>query len=88
MAEGRSLDSGGLTAAAFGNEAKLKESSQVFTHITTHNAYHIGQIIYVRKEQGSWDPNNGVTIAPLCVALSHEWNPRRRDQAITVHCPG
>lgn len=42
------------------DEAKLKESAQTFTHISTHNAYHIGQIIYVRKEQGSWDPANGV----------------------------
>ncbi len=42
------------------DEAKLKENAQVFTHISTHNAYHIGQIIYVRKEQGSWDPRNGV----------------------------
>jgi len=42
------------------DEAKLKESAQVFTHISTHNAYHIGQIIYVRKEQGSWDSKNGV----------------------------
>lgn len=42
------------------DEAKLKESAQVLTHISTHNAYHIGQIIYVRKEQGSWDPKNGV----------------------------
>jgi uncharacterized damage-inducible protein DinB len=42
------------------DEAKLRESAQVLTHISTHNAYHIGQIIYVRKEQGSWDPKNGV----------------------------
>jgi uncharacterized damage-inducible protein DinB len=42
------------------DEATLKESAQVFTHISTHNAYHIGEIIYVRKEQGSWDPKNGV----------------------------
>ncbi|HEX4544300.1 MAG TPA: DinB family protein [Candidatus Acidoferrum sp.] len=42
------------------DEAKLKDSAAVFTHISTHNAYHIGQIIYVRKEQGSWDPKNGV----------------------------
>ena len=42
------------------DEGKLKDSAQVFTHISTHNAYHIGQIIYVRKEQGSWDPKNGV----------------------------
>ena len=42
------------------DEAKLKESAQTLTHISTHNAYHIGQMIYVRKEQGSWDPKNGV----------------------------
>jgi len=42
------------------DETKLKENAQLFTHISTHNAYHIGQIIYVRKEQGSWDPKNGV----------------------------
>ena len=42
------------------DEAKLKESAQVITHISTHNAYHVGQIIYVRREQGSWDAKNGV----------------------------
>lgn len=42
------------------DEAKLKEAAQTLTHISTHNAYHIGQIIYVRREQGSWDPKNGV----------------------------
>jgi uncharacterized damage-inducible protein DinB len=41
-------------------EARLKESAQTLTLICTHNAYHIGQIIYVRREQGSWDPNMGV----------------------------
>jgi uncharacterized damage-inducible protein DinB len=43
------------------DQAKLEENAQVFTHISTHNAYHVGQIIYVRKEQGSWDPKNGVS---------------------------
>ena len=42
------------------DEAKLKESAAVFTNFSTHNAYHIGQIIYVRREQGSWDPKMGV----------------------------
>lgn len=42
------------------DEEKLKDAAQTLTHISTHNAYHIGQIIYVRKEQGSWDPKNGV----------------------------
>ena len=43
------------------DEAKLKDAAQTFTRISTHNAYHIGQMIYVRKEQGSWDPKNGVS---------------------------
>jgi len=42
------------------DEAKLKDSAQTIVTICTHNAYHIGQIIYVRREQGSWDPNTGV----------------------------
>lgn len=42
------------------DETKLKDSAQMITTICTHNAYHIGQIIYVRREQGSWDPNMGV----------------------------
>jgi uncharacterized damage-inducible protein DinB len=28
--------------------------------INTHNAYHIGQIVSIRKQQGSWDPKKGV----------------------------
>ena len=42
------------------DEEKLKQSAQTLTHISTHNAYHIGEMIYVRKEQGSWDPKMGV----------------------------
>lgn len=42
------------------DEAQLEQHAELFTHISTHNAYHTGQIIYVRKEQGSWDPANGV----------------------------
>lgn len=41
-------------------EDKLAQNAQVLYHISTHNAYHIGEIIYVRKEQGSWNPANGV----------------------------
>jgi uncharacterized damage-inducible protein DinB len=42
------------------DEAKLKDWYSIIAHVGTHNAYHIGQIIYVRKEQGSWDPEKGV----------------------------
>lgn len=30
-------------------------------HINTHNAYHIGQIVIIRKLQGNWDSRNGVS---------------------------
>lgn len=42
------------------DEAKLKEIAPGIAHVNTHNAYHIGQIVFVRKEQGSWDASKGV----------------------------
>ena len=42
------------------DDKKLEEWAPVISHIATHNAYHIGQIVYVRKEQGSWDSTKGV----------------------------
>jgi uncharacterized damage-inducible protein DinB len=42
------------------DDAKLKAFASTIAHIGTHNAYHTGQIIYVRKLQGSWDPEKGV----------------------------
>ena len=42
------------------DEAKLKEWYPTLANIATHNAYHTGQIVFVRKLQKSWDPENGV----------------------------
>jgi hypothetical protein len=42
------------------DEEKLKSWYSTIAHVGAHNAYHIGQIIFVRKEQGSWDPEKGV----------------------------
>jgi len=42
------------------DDAKIQEWASVIAHVGAHNAYHIGQIIYVRKEQGSWNPEKGV----------------------------
>jgi len=42
------------------DDAKLKEYYSTVAHIGTHNAYHIGEIVMVRKEQGSWNPEKGV----------------------------
>jgi len=42
------------------NDAKLKDSSSTIAKIATHNSYHIGEIVMVRKEQGSWNPEKGV----------------------------
>lgn len=40
--------------------AKLKDWYSTIAHLGTHNAYHIGEIVMVRKEQGSWNPEKGV----------------------------
>lgn len=42
------------------DDKKLEEWAPTITRIGTHNAYHIGQIVFVRKEQGSWDSTKGV----------------------------
>jgi uncharacterized damage-inducible protein DinB len=42
------------------DDAKLKDSYSTIAHIGTHNAYHIGEIVMVRKEQGSWNLDKGV----------------------------
>jgi len=41
-------------------EENLTKAAPTISHISTHNAYHTGQILYVRKLQGSWNPANGV----------------------------
>ena len=42
------------------DDQKLAEKASLVAHVGAHNAYHIGQIIYVRKLQGSWNPDKGV----------------------------
>jgi hypothetical protein len=42
------------------DEKKLEEWAPTISRIATHNAYHIGQIVLIRKLQGSWDPDKGV----------------------------
>jgi uncharacterized damage-inducible protein DinB len=32
-----------------------------FAHINIHNAYHTGQIVVIRKLQGTWDASKGVS---------------------------
>jgi hypothetical protein len=42
------------------SDAQLEKWASGIAHISAHNAYHVGQIIYVRKLQGTWDPEKGV----------------------------
>lgn len=42
------------------DDEKIKAAASTIAHIGAHNAYHIGQIVYVRRLQGSWDPEKGV----------------------------
>ena len=47
-------------AVGAADDAKVSLWASTIAHIGTHNAYHIGQIVYVRKLQGVWDPDKGV----------------------------
>jgi len=42
------------------DDQKLAAWASSIAHVGAHNAYHVGQIIFVRKEQGVWNPENGV----------------------------
>jgi hypothetical protein len=42
------------------DEQKLALWAPTIANICTHNAYHVGQIVYLRKLQGSWNPDKGV----------------------------
>ena len=45
---------------ATADDTQLAAWADTIAHISAHNAYHVGQIIYIRKLQGSWDPDKGV----------------------------
>ena len=47
-------------AISSASDAKLQSWYAIIANISTHNAYHTGQIIFVRKLQGNWDPEKGV----------------------------
>jgi ketosteroid isomerase-like protein len=42
------------------DETKLNDWYENIANMNTHNAYHTGQIIFLRKLQGSWNPEKGV----------------------------
>ncbi len=42
------------------DEATLLKQADNIAHVSAHNAYHTGQILYIRKQQGSWDAEKGV----------------------------
>jgi uncharacterized damage-inducible protein DinB len=42
------------------DDKKIDAEASTIAHVGAHNAYHIGQIVYVRTLQGSWDPSKGV----------------------------
>ena len=42
------------------DDAKIAKWAETIAHVGAHNAYHVGQIILVRKAQGVWDPAKGV----------------------------
>ncbi len=50
--------------AKFGEAISAENSSnwaELISNVNAHNAYHGGQIVLLRKMQGAWDHNAGVT---------------------------
>jgi len=45
---------------ASADDATIAKYASAIAHIGTHNAYHTGQILYIRKANGWWDPAKGV----------------------------
>ena len=43
------------------NETYTEPWWKPLAHQNIHNAYHIGQILLLRKLQGAWDPSRGVS---------------------------
>jgi hypothetical protein len=41
-------------------DTQLAQWAPTLANISTHNAYHVGEIVMVRKEQGVWDATKGV----------------------------
>jgi hypothetical protein len=41
-------------------DAQIEKWKENLANICAHNAYHTGQIVFVRKQQGSWDAEKGV----------------------------
>lgn len=42
------------------DEKKLNEWYSAIAHIGTHNAYHTGQMVFIRKQKGWWSEEKGV----------------------------
>jgi len=42
------------------DDKKLAENASLIAHVGAHNAYHVGQMLYVRKLEGAWDASKGV----------------------------
>jgi len=48
------------SAVEAADDATLAKNASLVAVIGAHNAYHVGQILYVRKLHGVWDPAKGV----------------------------
>ena len=48
------------TAIASADDRQITASATVIAHINLRTAYHTGQIVYLRKRQGSWQATQGV----------------------------
>lgn len=49
-----------ITEVENSKEQRIIDNLESFQYMNLHNAYHIGQIVHIRKELGLWDSTHGV----------------------------
>ena len=42
------------------DDKTIEKNAPLIARVGTHIAYHVGQIVYIRRLQGSWNPEKGV----------------------------
>lgn len=42
------------------DDKTIEKNAPLIARVGMHNAYHVGQIVYIRRLQGSWNPEKGV----------------------------
>ena len=68
------------------DEARLQKNASLVAHVGAHTAYHLGEIVIVRKEQGSWDSGEGCEVNAEVRSKNVEAGGTRHFCILTSYC--